>query len=108
MQSRTPILMVIALACGLAAAFGTWKLLSGTPQPDQAKIKVLVPKEDIPQMTRLVTADKFQEKEVLRRDLVDADEVITDFEKIKGSQARLKLRKDKPFYKQEIVERATS
>jgi len=95
--------MIIALACGLAAAFGTWKLISAAPQQDQAKVVVLVPKEDIPQMTRLTSADKFQQKEILRRDLRDPEEVITDFEKIKNNQARFKLTKDKPFYKQEVM-----
>ena len=49
MQSKTPLLMVTALVCGLGAAFGTWKLVSGAasnPQ-DEVKVKVLVPVADV-------------------------------------------------------------
>jgi Flp pilus assembly protein CpaB len=105
MQSRTPILMIIALICGLGAAFGTWKVLSGAPAPTEQKVEeveVLVPKKEIPGMTGL-RPELFEPKKWPKRDLTN-EEYITPADDLKEFKTRnYALKAGKPFYRADIV-----
>lgn len=108
MQSKTPLLMVTALVCGLGAAFGTWKLVSGAqnaPAEDE-KVKVLVPVAEVAPYYMFQDAQRFTEmewpKSRLREDL---SETITSFDQIKNKTSRhYKLRPNEPMYKNDICE----
>jgi len=51
MKPKTTILMVLAISCGLAAAFMTNKLIADRNKNQEvAKVKVLVAKKDLPNM----------------------------------------------------------
>ncbi|HQR07254.1 MAG TPA: Flp pilus assembly protein CpaB [Gemmatales bacterium] len=108
MQSKTPLLMVTALVCGLGAAFGTWKLVSGAannPQ-DEVKVKVLVPVADVAPYYLFQDAQRFTEmewpKSKLREDISDT---ITGFDQIKGKTTRhYRLKPNEPIYKSDICD----
>jgi Flp pilus assembly protein CpaB len=108
MQSKTPLLMVTALVCGLGAAFGTWKLVSGAANnpADEAKVKVLVPVADVAPYYMFQDGQRFTEmewpKSKLREDLT---ETITSFDQIKGKTSRhYKLKPNEPIYKNDICD----
>jgi len=108
MQSKTPLLMVTALVCGLGAAFGTWKLVSGAANnpADEVKVKVLVPVADVAPYYLFQDAQRFTEmdwpKSRLREDVT---ETITTFDQIKGKTSRhYKLKPNEPMYKNDICE----
>lgn len=108
MQSKTPLLMVTALVCGLGAAFGTWKLVSGAannPQ-DEVKVKVLVPVADVAPYYLFQDAQRFTEmewpKSKLREDIA---ETITTFDQIKNKTSRhYRLKPNEPIYKSDICD----
>lgn len=108
MQSKTPLLMVTALVCGLGAAFGTWKLVSGAKDaPSEIEeVQVLVPVADVApyhlfQDTQRFTLAKWP-KSRLREDIKDT---ITDFNQIKGKTSRhYKLRPNEPMYVNDICD----
>jgi Flp pilus assembly protein CpaB len=108
MQSKTPLLMVTALVCGLGAAFGTWKLVSGAQaQPTEDKmVKVIVPVADIPSYHLFQDRTKFTEKEFPKSKLREAEEeTITNFDQIKGKTSRhYKLRLGEPVYRNDICD----
>ena len=82
MQSKTPLLMVTALVCGLGAAFGTWKLVSGAANnpADEVKVKVLVPVADVAPYYLFQDAQRFTEMEWPKSKLrEDVAETITSF-----------------------------
>jgi len=108
MQSKTPLLMVTALVCGLGAAFGTWKLVSGAasnPQ-DEVKVKVLVPVADVAPYHLFQDAQRFTEMEWPKSKLrEDVTETITGFDQIKGKTTRhYRLKPNEPIYKSDICE----
>lgn len=108
MQSKTPLLMVTALVCGLGAAFGTWKLVSGAasnPQ-DEVKVKVLVPVADVAPYYLFQDAQRFTEMEWPKSKLrEDVTETITAFDQIKGKTTRhYRLKPNEPIYKNDICE----
>ncbi len=108
MQSKTPLLMVTALVCGLGAAFGTWKLVSGQKDnvADDQKVMVLVPVADVPAYHLFQDKQRFTMMEWPKHRLrEDEKETITDFEQVKGKTSRhYKLRANEPVYKNDIVE----
>jgi Flp pilus assembly protein CpaB len=113
MQSKTPLLMVTALICGLGAAFGTWKLVSGAqaaPSSEEVKVKVLVPVADIQPYFLCQDSKKFTEIEFPKHKLREAvEDTITSFDQIKGRQARhYKLRPNEPVYKTDFCENSDS
>lgn len=72
MKPRTTILMVLAIGCGLAAAFMTNKLIAerNKESPDVEKVTVLVAKKKIPAMTYIKTpADFFEMQEKSKNDV---------------------------------------
>jgi len=108
MQSKTPLLMVTALVCGLGAAFGTWKLVSGaaTNPVDEEKVKVLVPVSDVAPYYLFQDGQRFSimdwPRSKLREDLT---ETITSFDQIKGKTSRhYKLKPNEPIYKNDICD----
>ncbi len=108
MQSKTPLLMVTALVCGLGAAFGTWKLVSGAasnPQ-DEVKVKVLVPVADVAPYHLFQDAQRFTEMEWPKSKLrEDVTETITGFDQIKGKTTRhYRLKPNEPIYKSDICD----
>ncbi|MFO0811874.1 MAG: Flp pilus assembly protein CpaB [Gemmatales bacterium] len=108
MQSKTPLLMVTALVCGLGAAFGTWKLVSGSkdnPIQDE-KVQVLVPVAEVAPYHLFQDQQRFTTHEVykskLREELADT---ITSFDQVKGKTTRhYKLKPMEPIYKSDIVD----
>ncbi|HMO36862.1 MAG TPA: hypothetical protein PKA06_12535, partial [Gemmatales bacterium] len=108
MQSKTPLLMVTALVCGLGAAFGTWKLVSGQKEnvADDQKVMVLVPVADVPAYHLFKDKQRFTLTEWPKSRLrEDEKELITDFEQIKDKTSRhYKLRANEPIYKNDICE----
>src|SRR5215218_4778204 len=91
MQSKTPLLMVTALVCGLGAAFGTWKLVSGAQAApvEDTMVKVLVPMADVPSYHLFQDKTKFTEKDWPRSKLREnAEDTITAFDQIKGKTSR--------------------
>lgn len=112
-QSKTPLLMITALVCGLGAAYGTWKLVSGAqaaPTAEETKVKVLVPVADIQPYTLFQDEKKFTTIDWPKHKLREAQEdTITSFDQIKGKQARhYKMRPNEPIYKNDICENADS
>lgn len=108
MQSKTPLLLVTALVCGLGAAFGTWKLVSGAANnpTDEAKEKVLVPVSDVAPYYLFQDGQRFTvmewPKSRLREDIADT---ITSFDQIKGKTSRhYKLKPNEPIYKNDICD----
>lgn len=108
MQSKTPLLMVTALVCGLGAAFGTWKLVSGaTNAPaDEVKVKVLVPVADVAPYHLFQDAQRFTEMEWPKSRLREVEEdTIKSFDQLKGRTSRhYKLKPNEPIYKNDICE----
>lgn len=108
MQSKTPLLMVTALVCGLGAAFGTWKLVSGAQSapPEDTMVKVLVPVADIPSYHLFADKAKFTEKDWPKSKLRESvEDTITTFDQIKGKTSRhYKLRLGEPVYKNDICD----
>jgi Flp pilus assembly protein CpaB len=109
-QSKTPLLMVTALVCGLGAAFGTWKLVQGSQAApaEDVKVKVLVPIADIAPYSLFQDEKKFASIEWPKSKLREAPEdTITSFDQIKGKTSRhWRLRPNEPFYKPDVCERA--
>lgn len=104
MQSRTLTLMVIALACGLGAAYLAWKYAGGGADKNVVMKKVLVPKEDIKGLTRLNIQELFHEKEVKESSLRDVNDVVTTFDEVKDMRNKdFTLSKDMPIYKSDLV-----
>jgi Flp pilus assembly protein CpaB len=108
MQSKTPLLMVTALVCGLGAAFGTWKLVSGAkdnPTQDE-KVQVLVPVSEVAPYHLFQEAQRFTTLEVSKSKLrEDVNDTITSFDQVKGKSTRhYKLRPMEPMYKNDIVD----
>lgn len=108
MQSKTPLLMVTALVCGLGAAFGTWKLVSGAQSApaEDTTVKVLVPVSDIPSYHLFQDPTKFTEKDWPKSKLREAaEDTILSFDQIKGKTSRhYKLRQGEPVYKNDICD----
>lgn len=108
MQSKTPLLMVTALVCGLGAAFGTWKLVSGQKEnvAEDQKVMVLVPVTDVPAYHLFQDKARFTMTEWPKSRLrEDEKETVTDFEQIKGKTSRhYKLRPNEPIYKNDICD----
>jgi len=108
MQSKTPLLMVTALVCGLGAAFGTWKLVSGAQAApvEDTMVKVLVPVGDIPSYHLFQDKAKFTEKDWPKSKLREnAEDTITAFDQIKGKTSRhYKLRAGEPVYRNDICD----
>lgn len=108
MQSKTPLLMVTALVCGLGAAFGTWKLVSGQKEnvAEDQKVMVLVPVTDVPAYYLFQDKARFTMTEWPKSRLrEDEKETITDFDQIKGKTSRhYKLRPNEPIYKNDICD----
>jgi len=112
-QSKTPLLMITALVCGLGAAYGTWKLVSGAqaaPASEETKVKVLVPVADIQPYYLFSDEKKFTTIDWPKHKLREAQEdTITSFDQIKGKQARhYKLRPNEPVYKNDVCENTDS
>ena len=108
MQSKTPLLLVTALVCGLGAAFGTWKLVSGAQSApaDEEQVKVLVPVTDVAPYYLFQDDKRFTmmdwPKSKLRE---DKTETITGFDQIKGKTSRhYKLKPNEPMYKNDICD----
>lgn len=110
MGSKTPLLMITALVCGLGAAYGTYKLLSGAQQQAQMdeKVTVLVPKADIKQYLTVSgpIENLFQTQEVSKREIRDLDDVVREDKKdlLKDKTARFNLRAGKPVYFSELMD----
>jgi Flp pilus assembly protein CpaB len=103
MQSRTLPLLIIALLCGLGAAYLAYVYLGGANRNDP-DVKVLVPKEEIKNLSRLDNSALFHEKVVKQSSLRTGDEPIRTFEEIQGCRNKdYKLEKDRPFYKSDVV-----
>jgi Flp pilus assembly protein CpaB len=112
-QSKTPLLMITALVCGLGAAYGTWKLVSGAqaaPPSEETKVKVLVPVADIQPYALFQDEKKFTMIDWPKHKLREQQEdTITSFDQIKGKQARhYKLRPNEPIYKNDVCDNADS
>ncbi len=104
MQSRTLTLMVIALACGLGAAYLAWKYAGGGAEKNVAMKKVLVPKQDIRGLQRLNDPNMFTEMEVKESTLRDPNDVVISHDQIKDMRAKdFTLNKEKPFYLSDVV-----
>jgi pilus assembly protein CpaB len=88
MKPKTMILMVVAVGCGLVASYMTSRLIAerNTPAPEpDPKVKVLVAKKKLQQMTLIgKPEDLFVEKE-LPPDAVPK-KAITTFEALKGKR----------------------
>lgn len=108
MQSKTPLLMVTALVCGLGAAFGTWKLVSSaqTGPVDEQKVQVLVPVADVAPYHMFQDDKRFTMMEWPKAKLREGeDETIKTFDQIKGKVSRhYKLKPNEPIYKNDICE----
>ena len=64
MKSKTMILMVIAIVCGLGASYMTSRLLAERNE----KVIVLVPKQKLSQWTHIKEPETmFEEREILKR-----------------------------------------
>lgn len=110
MQSKTPLLMVTALVCGLGAAFGTWKLVSGerAAPADVEQVKVLVPVADVSPYHLFQDTQRFTladwPKNRLREDIKDT---VTSFDQVKGKTSRhYKLKPNEPIYMNDICDNA--
>lgn len=108
MQSKTPLLMVTALVCGLGAAFGTWKLVTGAQNNpgDEVKVKVLVPVADVSPYYLFQDAQRFTELEWPKSKLREGeDDTIRSFDQLRGKTSRhYKLKMNEPIYKSDICE----
>ena len=47
MKSKSLVLLAVAAGCGLVAMLGVQQMLSGSKQPAQVKIRILIAKADI-------------------------------------------------------------
>lgn len=107
---RTPFLMIIALACGLGAAFLAWRYISNK-EGDDPEIEVLVPKADLAPMTRLNKQDMFEKVKVKEKSLRDKGDVVKAFEDLQDPKDKTlnfrarnyPLPAKRPFYKADIV-----
>src|SRR5437667_7784548 len=72
MKSKTLILVIVAVGCGLGASYMTSRLLAergDNKQSDEEKVKILVAKKNVPQGTFIKNAeDWFVEKEFSESD----------------------------------------
>jgi pilus assembly protein CpaB len=82
MKSKTLILMVVAVACGLVASYLTSRMLAKQGDGDDEKVKVLVARNKIPMGTKVKEPDKlFVEKEFSKDQA--PKKAITNFEILK-------------------------
>jgi pilus assembly protein CpaB len=81
MKPKTTILMILAIGCGLAAAFFTNKLIAERNKPveEVEKVTVLVAKKKIPAMAYISKADEFFEPQEKSKNDVPKN-VLTDME----------------------------
>jgi Flp pilus assembly protein CpaB len=95
MKPKTMILMVVAVACGLAASYMTSKLLAERKaQPTEERVPILVAKTKVPKYTLLKDPEKFfDRKERLREDL-PAGGYFGDFKEIQGKKVNREIKAD--------------
>jgi Flp pilus assembly protein CpaB len=102
--------MIIALACGLGAAYLAWRYVAAKEGEDP-EIEVLVPKQEIPPMTRLNKADLFEKVMVKEKSLRDKADVIKSFEDLQDPKDKsmnyrtrnFPLQAKRPFYRADIA-----
>src|SRR5437764_14801282 len=87
MKPKTMILMVVAVACGLAASYMTSKLLAERKaQPPEDRVPVLVAKTKVPKYTHLKDPSKyFEQKWRLTADLPTSG-YFSDLKEIQGKK----------------------
>ena len=88
MQSRTLPLLIIALFCGLGAAYLAWYY--SARNPNDPEVTVLVPKVELKGMQRLHDPELFQEVRVKQSKLRGgtSDDVVKAFHDEKSSRTK--------------------
>ncbi|HMP02549.1 MAG TPA: Flp pilus assembly protein CpaB [Gemmatales bacterium] len=107
---RTPLLMFLALACGLGAAFLAWRYISDKEGADP-EIEVIVPIADIKPLMRLSDEKMFEKVMVKEKSLRDKNDVVRTFEELKDpadQRPNFKTRNyplpaKKAFYKSDLT-----
>lgn len=106
-MNRTPILMVIALVCGLGAAAGTYRILTAdTQKAEEPMFEVLVPVKDVMpnQKMALLKEESFKKVTVKRSALTaEPDRYFKSFEEIAKMQAKYRLEKEQPMRKEDLI-----
>jgi Flp pilus assembly protein CpaB len=104
MQSRTLPLLIIALFCGLGAAYLAWYY--GARNPNDPEVTVLVPKTEIKGMQRLSNPEMFQEIRVKQSKLRGGsqDDVVKNFDDVKSMKNKdYVLAPGQPVYKADLT-----
>ena len=82
MKSKTVILMIVAIVCGLAASYMTSRVIADRKDTDDEKITVLVAKQNLAMGTMITDAEKyFEEKPFTKGE--EPKKAIRDFAQIK-------------------------
>lgn len=103
MRTKSIILLVLALGCGLIAAIGVTQVISqedNAPKPVGEMIKILVAKEDIAEgrkiTSQLVKIEEWPKERV-------PVGTITDLEAIDGMRARTDILTDEPLREKKLL-----
>jgi pilus assembly protein CpaB len=103
MKSKTLVLMLVAIGCGLVASVVTSKYLGGTPpeQKQEEEISVLVAKQQINNYTPLSDGNVFEVKLFRKSDV--ARDALGNFDKIKGRMLRNPLAQGKQLTEGDLL-----
>jgi len=95
MKPKTMILMVVAVACGLAASYMTSKLLAERKaQPPADRVPILVAKTKVPKYTLLKDPDKYFEQKWRMKEDLPAGGYFGDAKEIQGKRLNRELKAD--------------
>jgi Flp pilus assembly protein CpaB len=104
MKPKTMILMVVAVACGLAASYMTSKLLAERKAPDPERAPILVARTKVPKFTLMKDPDKFfEQKWRLKTDLPTSG-YFSDPKEILGKRINREIKADVHISPEDVAE----
>lgn len=105
MKPKTMVLILLAVTCGLGAAYTTSRLLSDREANNDERVTVLVAKKNLD--TGLIIKkpeDLFEEKQIPKTEDM-AKNLISTFDALKGRQLRIPRRKGDTITDDELVDK---
>jgi pilus assembly protein CpaB len=104
MKSKTVILMVVAIACGLAASYLTSKLIAEREDKPVEKVAVIVAKKNIPMGTLIKEPEKFfEEKQFTKGE--EPKRALTNFDDLKGHRLNKSLTAEQFVTAEDLIDK---
>jgi Flp pilus assembly protein CpaB len=102
MKPKTLILMLVAVACGLAASFMTSRYLAAQHAPQDEEVAVLVPTKNLSGYTQLTDKNLFEVKQMKKSEVTK--DAVADFERIKGRILKNAVAAGKPLAESDLID----